>query len=108
MLFMIYQVTLEFLIDYFGTLRATLYDWKRKRIDVYLFYNELLKCESYKCQRDLFYKTLGVCYTENRIDVDWTRFINKQLEMEELEAEKRIKKNRIKKIKQDKKEGRII
>lgn len=105
---MIYQVKRETLIDYFGIQMRTLYDWHKKSFNVYEFYYSLLQCNSYKCQKQLFYTVLSSDYTENKIDIAWNRFINKRLESEELEAEKRRKKKNISKLKEEKKEGRIL
>lgn len=105
---MIYPVASKDLLIYFGILKYDYHDWKKKGIDVQLFYEKLCKCKSYGCQRKLFYTLLSYYYTENKIDTVWARFINNRILMEEIEIEKRFEKKQLKKIIQEKKEGRII
>lgn len=98
----------KILIDYYGLLKVDFYDMLKKNIDVYYLYCKLKECDSYGCQRSLIYNTLKVIYTEPKIETLWSRYVNHRIVQDEVTEENINKRKVIKKLKEDKKAGRIF
>lgn len=106
---MVYHNDNKMLIDYFGISNFYFNDMIKKKIDVYCLYTKLKKCNSYGEQRTVFYNTLEVVYPLRRIEVLWTKYVNYRINIDEAELKKQTQFNKVqKKIKEDKKAGKII
>jgi hypothetical protein len=100
--------TIESLVEYLGLNKKIIMYWKRKGFDWFDFVDQLKKCTGFGNQKKLFYEAFGVYTAEGRIDVIWNRFVNHQFVQEEIEKENIIKKKKLDKIKEERKQGRVV